>query len=142
VRRACPLPESGLVSGAGGRRPSESAAYHLKGRCGDSAGRERATVADGGGIAVARAAEERRHAANYSADNPAHDAAGAVKNRPYRLAGSPHDAAHRPDGAPRVDRAWRRLGMNDDLTTLAVMGVVAIAGLRATKKIAAWSPRP
>ena len=54
-----------------------------------------------------------------------------VKDRPDRLAGSAYDAAYRPHGPPGVGlRLHRLLRMNDDLTTLAIMGVVAIVGVR------------
>ena len=92
-------------------------------------GRERAAVAGGWGVGIAGAAEQRRHTAQYAADDAAHDAPGAVKHRLHRLAGSAYDAAHgshRPEGVGRRGRDHRRLGMNDDLTTLAIMVVIAV----------------
>ena len=51
----------------------------------------------------------------------------------HGLAGSPHYVADRRHGTPGVALAlhWRRfLRVNDDLTTLVMVGVVAIAGVR------------
>jgi hypothetical protein len=83
-------------------------------------------------VSEAGAAKERRHSAKYSADDPLHYAACAVKDGLHRLACSAYDAAHRPYGPPSGDRSRRLhwLRMNDDLTTLAIMGVVAIVGVR------------
>ena len=79
-----------------------------------------------------RGPEERRRAAKHSAHETAHNRARAGEKSRNRLAGSTHEGADRRHGSPGgVDRALhdnRFLCMNDDLTTLVMVGVVAIAG--------------
>jgi hypothetical protein len=134
--------EDGLVGGTDSRRPSESASHHLERSCGHCPGRierrgERSAVwvVRRGAERVARSrivrvADERRRAANHSAQDPPDNRARAGKDSLHGLAGSHHDVADRRRGPPRVARGlrWRRyLRMNDNLTTLFI--VMAIAGM-------------
>src|SRR5208283_1385152 len=68
-----------------------------------------------------------RGAAKHSAQDPAHYGAGAGKDSLHGLAGSTHDVADRRHGAPLVALGLHLHRMNDDLTTLVIVGVVAIA---------------